>query len=84
MYEREFKEEDATIPKNSCVHCGLGDFLKAESYFELPILSPNLNLAFLQSRSGVLYRMGRKLDYVTLCGITTSEQVFLDFKVVTN
>ena len=76
-------EETATISKTSFVNCGLYPFLKGKSYFEMRTLSPTLNLGFLNSRSGLLYRMDKKSDFFTFFGIKSIEQLLREFSVVT-
>ena len=69
-------EEIATISKASLVNCGLQTFLKGKSYFEMRTLSPISNPGFLNSRTGLLYRMDRKSEIYTCLVSTLSSNFF--------
>ena len=59
VYVGGFLEEIATTSKISFVNYSLDSFVKGKSYFEMRTLSSILNLGFLNSRSGLLYRMDK-------------------------
>ena len=42
-------------------------------------LSPSVNLGFLNSRSGLLYRMNKKWEFFTFFGIKSIEQFLREF-----
>ena len=79
VYVGGFLEEIATILKTSRVNCGSQPFPKGMSNFEMRTLSPILNLGFLNSRSGLLYRVYKKSDFFTFFGIESIEHFLSQF-----
>ena len=78
----KFLEEIATFSK-TCVNCHQLPCLKCKAYFEMQFLSPISNFGFLRFRSGLLYRMDKKSELLTIFVIKSIEQFSLDFRVVT-
>ena len=66
----------ATFLKTSFVYCGLELFLKGELYFEMRTLSPTLNLGFLSSCKGLLFRMDKKSEFFTFLVPSLSNTFF--------
>ena len=74
----------ATISETSFVNCGLKQFVKGKSYFEMRSLSPILDLGFLNCRNGWLLRMDKMSDFLTFFGMESVEQFLLELRVITN
>ena len=63
-----FFVETAEISKISSVNCGLDPFRNGISFFEIFTLSPTLNFSFLYLVRDLLYKIERKLVFLTsLC-----------------
>ena len=65
------------------LNCGFQPFLRCKSYLESRTLCPILNLGFSNSRSGLLYGMDRKSEFLTFFNVKAVENFFLKFMVVT-